>query len=313
MFLAKFDKIKPRMQIMKKTILYVAAVILVILAVMASIKIFSQEDDWICVDGQWQKHGAPLAPMPSSGCGSPQATPTSLPAKNILVSSPLAGVELSLPFEIEGRARVFESTVNFKIKDKDDNVLYEGIGMAQSPDAGQFGLFNKEISYLYQKPASPDVTLEVFELSAKDGSVINLVSVPVKLNAADARTVKIFYLNSNLDPENSCEKVFPVERIISQSGSLIENTLKALFGEMNPADVEKGYDTVINPGVFVQSWSLKDDVARVDFNDALEAGGGGSCRVAAIRHQIIETLKQFSSVKEVIISINGRTEDILQP
>jgi len=40
---------------------------------------------------------------------------------------------------------------------------------------------------------------------------------------------------------------------------------------------------------------------------------GGSCRVSAIRAQIIETLKQFSTVKNVVISINGRTEDILQP
>lgn len=296
---------------MKKIIFYVAAVILVILALMVSVKIFSQEDDWICVKGQWVKHGAPSAPMPSSGCGT--LTPTSEPQKNIAVDSPQNGAELSLPFFIEGQARVFENTINFKIKDKDDNILYEGIGMAQSPDMGQFGPFSKEISYLYQKPASPDVTLEVFEFSAKDGSVINLVSVPVKLNSADTRTVKVFYLNSNLDPENSCEKVFPMERIISKEGSLIENTLKALLGEMNPADVEKGYDTVINLGIFVRNWSLKDGVARVDFSETLEAGVGGSCTVAAIRHQITETLKQFPSVKEVIISIDGRTEDILQP
>jgi hypothetical protein len=35
--------------------------------------------------------------------------------------------------------------------------------------------------------------------------------------------------------------------------------------------------------------------------------------VAAISAQIRETLKQFSTVKGVIISIDGRTEDILQP
>jgi len=35
--------------------------------------------------------------------------------------------------------------------------------------------------------------------------------------------------------------------------------------------------------------------------------------VAAIRAQIRETLKQFPTVDEVIISIDGRTEDILQP
>jgi len=296
---------------MKKTIFYVAAVILVILAIMAGLKIFSQEDDWLCVDGQWVKHGVPSAPMPVSGCG--PATPTPEPQKNITVDSPQNNTELALPFFIKGQARVFENTVNFKIKDKDGNILYEGIGMVQAPDVGQFGSYNKEISYLYQKPASIDAALEVFDYSAKDGSVIDLVSVPVKLDTTDARTVKVFYLNSHLDSSNSCENVFPLERIISKDSSLIENTLKALLGEMNPADVEKGYDTAINPGVFVQSWSLQDGVARVDFNELLEAGVSGSCSVTAIRQQITETLKQFPTVKKVIISINGRTEDILQP
>jgi len=26
------------------------------------------EDDWICVDGQWIKHGVPSAPMPEEIC-----------------------------------------------------------------------------------------------------------------------------------------------------------------------------------------------------------------------------------------------------
>jgi hypothetical protein len=27
------------------------------------------EDDWICVDGEWVKHGYPSAPMPIEECG----------------------------------------------------------------------------------------------------------------------------------------------------------------------------------------------------------------------------------------------------
>ena len=26
------------------------------------------EDDWICVEGEWVKHGAPFAPMPEEEC-----------------------------------------------------------------------------------------------------------------------------------------------------------------------------------------------------------------------------------------------------
>jgi spore germination protein GerM len=75
------------------------------------------------------------------------------------------------------------------------------------------------------------------------------------------------------------------------------------------ADIFSG----INYGTKVQKLTVADGVADVDFNEKLEEGVGGSCMVAAIRAQITETLKQFYSVEQVIISINGRTEDILQP
>ncbi len=32
------------------------------------------EDDWICVDGQWIKHGVPSAPMPAKSCGKKSQT-----------------------------------------------------------------------------------------------------------------------------------------------------------------------------------------------------------------------------------------------
>ncbi|PIP22172.1 MAG: hypothetical protein COX38_02115, partial [Candidatus Nealsonbacteria bacterium CG23_combo_of_CG06-09_8_20_14_all_39_25] len=48
-------------------------------------------------------------------------------------------------------------------------------------------------------------------------------------------------------------------------------------------------------------------------DEQLEFQVGGSCKVSAIRAQITQTLKQFPTVDEVVISINGRTEDILQP
>ena len=51
----------------------------------------------------------------------------------------------------------------------------------------------------------------------------------------------------------------------------------------------------------------------VDFDAQLEEGMGGSCRVSAVRAQITETLLQFSEARNVVISVDGRIEDILQP
>jgi spore germination protein GerM len=54
-------------------------------------------------------------------------------------------------------------------------------------------------------------------------------------------------------------------------------------------------------------------IAKVDFDKQIEYQLGGSCRVSALRSQIEETLKQFPTVHKVIISVDGRIDDALQP
>lgn len=54
-------------------------------------------------------------------------------------------------------------------------------------------------------------------------------------------------------------------------------------------------------------------IATADFSKELKAYGGGSLRVKLIRDQITMTLKQFPSVREVRIAIEGQTEGVLEP
>jgi spore germination protein GerM len=58
---------------------------------------------------------------------------------------------------------------------------------------------------------------------------------------------------------------------------------------------------------------IEGGVATVDFDKTLMDKVGGSCRVGAIRSQIENTLKQFSTIKEVIVSVGGKTEGVLEP
>jgi len=78
-------------------------------------------------------------------------------------------------------------------------------------------------------------------------------------------------------------------------------------------EAAEGYYTNLNPDVKIQRLAIENGLAEVDFDETLQRSVGGSCRVTAIRSQIIKTLKQFSTVENVVISIDGRTEDILQP
>jgi len=56
---------------MKKQVLRVIIIIILIIFVWAIIRfvIGGPEDDWICVDNEWVKHGVPSAPMPTEPCG----------------------------------------------------------------------------------------------------------------------------------------------------------------------------------------------------------------------------------------------------
>lgn len=52
---------------LKKKLITIVVIIVAVLAVRFIIG--GSEDDWICVDNEWVKHGVPSAPKPTSGCG----------------------------------------------------------------------------------------------------------------------------------------------------------------------------------------------------------------------------------------------------
>ena len=125
--------------------------------------------------------------------------------------------------------------------------------------------------------------------------------------------VKIFFGNIKEDPEVlNCEKVYSVERKVFENKVMVQ-ALEELLKGPTLEEQEKGYLTNINPGVNINSLIVENNIVKVDFDEQLGFQVGGSCRVMAIRSQITGTLVQFPEINDVIISINGRIEDILQP
>lgn len=200
---------------MTKIIWTIVAVVVVAGLAIFGLRLLSGEDNWICRNGEWVKHGNPSAPHPTEPCG---------------------------------------------------------------------------------------------------GGNINAVIPSVNQPAEETMTVKVFFGNSIFDPEVlDCSKNFPVERTIPKTVAVGRAALEELLKGPSAEEKDHGYFTSINPDVKIQSLTIEDGMARVDFDKQLEFQVGGSCRVAAIVSQIRETLKQFPTVQDVIISIDGRTEDILQP
>ncbi|WP_152412932.1 GerMN domain-containing protein [Nitrolancea hollandica] len=65
--------------------------------------------------------------------------------------------------------------------------------------------------------------------------------------------------------------------------------------------------------VILLGLTIEDGVATANFSKEMRAYGGGSLRVKLIRDQISQTLRQFPSVREVRIAIEGETEGVLEP
>lgn len=97
-------------------------------------------------------------------------------SQNIEVLSPRSGDKIKSGFVVKGNARTFESNVAIRLYDSFGNVLTETFTLANAPDVGQFGPFEKMINYVTESQTG---TLEVFQYSAKDGSQIDIVTVPV--------------------------------------------------------------------------------------------------------------------------------------
>lgn len=99
-----------------------------------------------------------------------------LPA--IMLESPLPKSTIGNPVRIRGTANTFEASFIVRITDAAGKIVAEKPVMATS-GMGTRGTFNELIKYKAPKHGRGSIT--VFEPSAKDGSEINKVTIPVNL------------------------------------------------------------------------------------------------------------------------------------
>ncbi|MBI2644146.1 MAG: GerMN domain-containing protein [Candidatus Wildermuthbacteria bacterium] len=237
----------------------------------------------------------------------------------IRITNPRPNQEIRSPLLITGQARgnwFFEASFPVKLLDERGNTLVTGIAQAQGEwMTTEFVPFQAHIEF--DKPAGKKGTL-ILEKDNPSGlpEQADELRVPVvfgEVSSQEMITVQAYFNNSQMDPEFSCNKVFSVNRQIPKTQATARAALEELLKGTTNKEQEQGFFSSLNSNIKIQQLNIANGVARVDFDEQLQFQVGGSCRVAAIRAQITQTLKQFSTVQNVVISINGRTEDILQP
>ncbi|TSC52196.1 MAG: hypothetical protein LiPW41_407 [Parcubacteria group bacterium LiPW_41] len=134
--------------------------------------------------------------------------------------------------------------------------------------------------------------------------------------AGNTMQVSVFFQNPILanDPDLiDCGKVFSVVRTVEKVPGVARQALQELL--LGPTETERGagYQTAISKeiGLHIDSVNLNDGVLTIEFNRSPFLGG--SCALAGVVSQIRSTAKQFLSVKEVKMLVNGTEEWAMNP
>ncbi len=216
---------------------------------------------------------------------------------------------------IVGEARVFENTVEWRLTDESGDVLDSGFTTADAPDIGQYGDF--VIYAHYSATPGERGTVEVFSTSARDGSEENVVTIPVYFGKD--REVSIFLTNAEMAGEgNECDTVYAVDRFIFDSeipAIALSHTIWTLLEGATSEEDADGYASSIPAGVRLNSLHVNDYGAKVSLDFSSEIDAGGSCRVTAIREQIVKTVNEvMGDDYSVEITVDGGSpEEALQP
>jgi hypothetical protein len=254
--------------------------------------------------GPLQEQEAPRSPSPWATVSPRAATANAI----VRVTAPEPGARITSPVTVAGEARTFEANVQIRVRDGNDAELAHTFTTALTPDMGVFGPFSASVRY--PEPSTSRGFVEVFEFSAKDGSEINVVRIPVVFGAQEWTPVQLFFSPQAVGDD--CSETVAVTRRIPKTPAFGRAALEELLE--GPTDEERrSFDvtTSVPPGVTVRSLVIRDSVAYADFDRIIEAGG--SCRVTAIRASVTQTLLQFPAIRSVVISVEGNVEEALQP
>lgn len=242
------------------------------------------------------------------GIPSDVARVTDQEASNIRLTAPQDATVVTSPLNISGSARVFENVVNWRITNNAGDVLSEGFTSSNSPDVGEFGNFEDRI--FLPALTESEFILQVFDYSAKDGSMENVVERHLRVDSLEKSVVNVYFIDPALQQNNDCSEVDFEKRTMLKT----QNVAELAVEELLQGPTSEWAVTEVPDYTTLNSISIQNGTAYVDFDTYnINAWNGGACKVTALRAQIEQTLLQFPTVDRVAITVNGESEEILQP
>jgi hypothetical protein len=252
--------------------------------------------------------------VPEGGTATPPAPGAGL------IEIPTAGARLTLPLHILARVGQPGGQVVASLRWQDGTELTRPFTILQGEDGR--GLLVDDLNWPGEsQPPEPPTQPATLEIRTESGAVLAQQPVTVlSPNDADTQEITLYFLLG--------ENLQPVQRRIPRTAKIGTAALDELlwgpgapnlagFGTAIPTPQEvlgyAGREPGWGPRVTLRKLTIVDGVATADFSPEMRAYGGGSLRVMLLRQQIEQTLKQFPTVREVVIAVEGETEGVLQP
>lgn len=167
---------------MKKSLIISIVIIVIIVGVVLSLRLFNGgEDNWICVNGQWVKHGNPIALKPTIGCG--QEIINGFSNDKIELDSLKFNDEISSPLTITGEIKgawFFEGSFPVFLVDWDGKIIAQVSATVES-DWMTEDFVPFEVTVTFEKPSYGENGFLIFKKDNPSGLPQNddAVEIPI--------------------------------------------------------------------------------------------------------------------------------------
>jgi hypothetical protein len=211
----------------------------------------------------------------------------------------------------------FEGEVGINLLDKNKNVLKRGNGLATTNWMTIEPVYFKATIDTVGLNGNGYIEIEENDPSDGEGGPAKKILVPVVFENENQKTmtVKLYFPNDIKNPGMlDCSLVYPVDRVIPYTQAVATVTLNELLKGPTTEEKQKGYFSSIPEGVKVNSIKMIGSTLVIDFNE-VAMSGGGSCGQSAKGSSMFTTLRQFPTVKDIKMTVNGKgeTADLFQP
>jgi hypothetical protein len=255
----------------------------------------------------------------------PTRTPATQPpglqtGSGAAIQIPARGERLTLPAHILAAVGQPGQQITAALRWQQGLELESDFTLLPHPEGG--GLLIGSMDWMMEGPP-PNPGTQPATLTLRDQSGISLVEQEVTVvgrDDPDTVLVDLYWLLG--------EALQPAQRRLPQTRDLPAEALRELLWGPAPNNLA-GFETAIPspqevldyPGrqpdwgarVRLLDLQVQDGLAVADFSQEINAYGGGSARVQAIRAQITQTLLQFEGINRVELSVEGQAEGVLQP